>query len=506
MTNKSHDSVEFLSAQVLAQLAIGVLLIDADGRILWANERQQSISGSGAEALKGKSVFEQGPFSQLGLARVVRQVLTDRQPHFHFINHRGNFCRAEILPLQAGDQFTGAAVLFYDRDGEGHPGFTTARSAAAPPSSDSTYLEFEFAEQRALLFLLSHALNTLPYPVGVIDASAHLIYANTAFQNQFGDNDQVLGHSLADLLPNDARGQIEESIASCFHAGSACGRVPLSGLPAEYLFSKLDDRTGISAAAFVLVGGAAGSGSIDGEVFAAKFESLCSFTGRLVHDLRNPLTALICQLDFLRNEDLYEKGGVHKFQKGIDLIQQQVQGIDAVLEQIEPFGSGGMEEFTEALPADILLNARVVAELQRPHNNIHIEADFAEDLPPMTCEPIRLQKSLVEILLNALEAAGENGHVNLACRFDGAENGYQISIRDDGPGIPEEIRHRIFDPYFTTKKKPGSGLGLTIAYANIARQGGQIQVRTAQPHGTEVIVRLPREPKRARGKKTAGRN
>ncbi len=492
--------LEMLSTQVLMQLAIGVILTDETGRILWCNGRQQWISGHKPSELTGKPFNAIKVFNELGLARIVYQVLTTGEPHYHFLTHQGLFCRTEVLPLRVQQRLRGAAILFYDREGEGLEKLERLKAKGLFSLSDRSlkpedYLAFETGAQRALLFMLTQALDALPFPVIIFDRSLQILYNNTHFMIHHQGNDAAVGRSILEFIPQEAQEHFSHFIQNFLHhpvkkSDEKHDNV-LTIQQSMYFLSRVDVRTGLDAVVMVIVPHRFMDSREKRDAFSDKFETLCQFTGRLVHDIRNPLTALMCELDELRNEDLYEKGGIHRFQKAIDLIQEQVYHLDGILNNIEGFGASVGDGRSECSLSEILLNARVVAELQRPFKNVHVQTDIDENMPPLMCEPLSLQKAIFEILLNGLEAAGEKGCVRLSARFIEKQNVYEIRIMDDGPGIPEPIIHRIFDPFFTTKKRPGAGLGLTHAYAAVRQHGGIIHVQTQSQKGTEMIIQLP---------------
>lgn len=103
-----------------------------------------------------------------------------------------------------------------------------------------------------------------------------------------------------------------------------------------------------------------------------------------------------------------------------------------------------------------------------------------------------LNQVFMNILTNAQQAIEGEGHIVVSTRPDGEM--VRVSIRDDGPGIPDEIKGRIFDPFFTTKEPGlGTGLGLSISYGIIHRLGGTIECRSSPGEGTEFIVSFPRQ-------------
>lgn len=103
-----------------------------------------------------------------------------------------------------------------------------------------------------------------------------------------------------------------------------------------------------------------------------------------------------------------------------------------------------------------------------------------------------LNQVFMNILTNAQQAIEGEGHILVTTRLEGEI--VRVSIRDDGPGIPDEIKGRIFDPFFTTKEPGlGTGLGLSISYGIIHRLGGTIECHSSPGEGTEFIVSFPRQ-------------
>src|SRR5690606_15752784 len=116
------------------------------------------------------------------------------------------------------------------------------------------------------------------------------------------------------------------------------------------------------------------------------------------------------------------------------------------------------------------------------------------DLPEVECAASQINQVLLNILTNAAQAIDEFGEITVATRVQDEQ--VEISIRDNGCGMPESVRARIFDPFYTTKPVgQGTGLGLSISYQIIEQHGGAIEVSSTPGAGTEFILRLPlRQP------------
>lgn len=125
-------------------------------------------------------------------------------------------------------------------------------------------------------------------------------------------------------------------------------------------------------------------------------------------------------------------------------------------------------------------------------NNIHIHRLCAGPLSPVYIEEIQLQEVFINLIQNAIQAVAsrKKGNVWIDCSQDGKK--VVVSIRDDGPGISDDVRDRLFDPFVTTKPMgQGTGLGLSICYGIVKRYDGEIRVYSEEEQGATFEVILP---------------
>src|SRR5262249_35255372 len=120
-----------------------------------------------------------------------------------------------------------------------------------------------------------------------------------------------------------------------------------------------------------------------------------------------------------------------------------------------------------------LTHARSQDELGRHDARIVIETEIGS-VPPVLAAPSALRDALVNVVVNAVEAMPEGGRLVLSTRARPA--GVELVVEDTGPGIPDALRRRVFDPFFTTRAPRHMGLGLTVTDAVIARAGGHIEI------------------------------
>ena len=126
---------------------------------------------------------------------------------------------------------------------------------------------------------------------------------------------------------------------------------------------------------------------------------------------------------------------------------------------------------------------------------IEVVRDKPESLPRVKGDPLLLQQALLNIVLNAEQAVGHDGRIEMSMKLFEDPPRILINIRDTGPGLPTDVLPRIFEPFYTTKDVgKGTGLGLAITYGIIQEHGGQISAANHPDGGAVFTVQLPVEP------------
>jgi two-component system NtrC family sensor kinase len=129
-------------------------------------------------------------------------------------------------------------------------------------------------------------------------------------------------------------------------------------------------------------------------------------------------------------------------------------------------------------------------EKQMKEANIRVETYFEEDLPEIIASTNQMRQVLLNIFKNAKEAMIKGG--TLMVRTEKENDEVCIHVQDTGVGIPEPIRNKIFEAFFTTKQKvKGVGLGLSVCYGIVKDHGGEIRVESEEGKGTTFIISLP---------------
>lgn len=250
-------------------------------------------------------------------------------------------------------------------------------------------------------------------------------------------------------------------------------------------------------------------------VVQGKLASLGQLTAGIAHELRNPLNfiknfsevskELLVELDQSRDEPEQYQQVYGELMQSVTKIHEHGNRADSIVSGMMLHARSSSEERQSADVNTLLGYVLDLTEHSTKAMQIAMkpvfETHFDAELPPVDVVPQDLSQVFLNIINNAIDAIGER------CR-SGGEEGYTprisittavknrsvvIRLRDNGSGIPEQVRQRIFEPFFTTKDAgKGTGLGLSISYDIIVQKyGGRMDVESEQNAYTEFIITLP---------------
>ncbi len=228
-----------------------------------------------------------------------------------------------------------------------------------------------------------------------------------------------------------------------------------------------------------------------------KLESIRILAGGIAHDFNNVLTSLIGNIS-LAQMDLNNKEQVKIWLEHADKAAMKAKEL---ANKLLTFSRGGNPVKSLIDVDDLLKNSCEMAKLSP---NVEINYSVSKDNMFVKADETHIRQAICNILLNSDEAMPKGGKINIWAEkiFLKTNNPYQlktgnyirIAIRDNGPGIPESMLDKIFDPYFSTKNMgavKGMGLGLSIAHSMIKKHGGNITVESKLGKGTSFYIYLP---------------
>ncbi|NCD24707.1 MAG: two-component sensor histidine kinase [Deltaproteobacteria bacterium] len=234
-------------------------------------------------------------------------------------------------------------------------------------------------------------------------------------------------------------------------------------------------------------------GAIHQMEHSQKLSSIGRLAAGVAHEINNPLAIINEKTGLMRDllnlhADFPDKA---RFEKQIDAILRSVDRCKSITHRMLGFAKR-MDVKIEALDVNtVLIETLGFLEREAQYRNVEVRTELAENLPMIPSDHGQIQQVFLNILNNALAAVNDGGRIVLSSRdMDG---GYiAVSVEDNGCGMSEETRKHMFEPFFSTKKEKGTGLGMSITYGIIKRLGGEIEVTSKLNEGTTITILLPK--------------
>ncbi|WP_419806260.1 ATP-binding protein [Terriglobus sp.] len=351
---------------------------------------------------------------------------------------------------------------------------------------------------------LETMLQTIPNGVVMLDPERRIQLANRAFSEMLdpGGQRSFVGEALRDVLPADNVEQVERLLQRSHRMSSASAememRAPAGTLNIAVTTALLEpggpaERTAIG---YVIV--------IENatELLRAQKQSAWKEVARRVaHEIKNPLTPISLSAEQIRRHigriadllsaNALESPSVATIQRSSEVISGSVESMRSLVDQFS-----SLAEFPHARPRPADLNTIVentLAMFAGRLQGIAVTSELGTSLPLVLADPEALKRALSNLVDNAAEAMNQSlfREIRIGTAISRtAENMVELIVADTGPGVTDEMRERLFLPYFSTKQR-GSGLGLTIAAKIVADHRGTIRVEKNQPSGARFVIEVP---------------
>jgi two-component system nitrogen regulation sensor histidine kinase GlnL len=218
----------------------------------------------------------------------------------------------------------------------------------------------------------------------------------------------------------------------------------------------------------------------------------------LAHEIRNPLGAIRGAVQLMRRE----MGEDARFREHTDVLLKEVDRVNRIIETLLDISRPVALRSVPLNVHQLLERVALLAEEMAGQRGVQIVRRYDPSLPPILADEDRIVQVFHNLVRNAVDAMPSGGRLTLVTRLSmnplfakvdlglGQRSMAEISVRDEGHGIPEAARPRLFTPFFTTKDK-GLGLGLALCHRIIEEHRGAIQIESEPGRGTAVSCFLP---------------
>jgi signal transduction histidine kinase len=216
----------------------------------------------------------------------------------------------------------------------------------------------------------------------------------------------------------------------------------------------------------------------------ARLAALGQMAATVAHEVKNPLSAIKSIAQVLR-----EDKNLHEYERDLGLIVGETDRLNNSVTQLLSFARNAPETINPANVDDLIRDLLDLfkAQAERIHVTLRVETTTRVEVSGVVASAIR--DALSNLLLNALQATPAGGRVTIDARVEHDE--LHITVSDTGSGIVQEVKERIWEPFFTTRQR-GTGLGLAIVRKRIEEVGGTTSLaRQEADDGTRFELRLP---------------
>jgi len=222
------------------------------------------------------------------------------------------------------------------------------------------------------------------------------------------------------------------------------------------------------------------------ERLASVDERRRAFLADASHELRTPLSIISGQLEEIE-AGLYPADAEH-----LAPIHQQLKTLDKLIDDMRTVAlaeSGALSLNVQPTDLGVAIDHSVAAfQPEASAAGVTLTADYPRGLPKANADELRVGQVLANLISNAIRHTAAGGHVSVSAK---AGTQIEVSVRDEGQGIPRDLLPRVFDRFAKEPGSAGSGLGLAICRDLVEAHGGQISIENVEPHGTLVRFTLP---------------
>jgi signal transduction histidine kinase len=368
-------------------------------------------------------------------------------------------------------------------------GASAAQCLSATPPDSARLKSLMVADALEGAFLLDQSLFVLADATGPSGQRVDLLRIDPERVSRAfaGEGNTALGYTLGELqvaaayFPvKDARGEITSVLT--LEAGQAFTNARHSLLQALLMGCALSVLVALALAALAAGWGRSEQQRQQAAAEAARGETIREMAAIAAHEIRNPLGVIRGSIELMRERarDVLAP----RDHEALTDVLGEVERLRRLTQDFLDFSADVPLQPVDVDVADVLQDA--VRSTQITFPDIRIVTSI-EALSPISADPARIRQVFENILTNAAQAQG-TGQIDVGTRQ--LQSAVSVIVRDRGPGIPPELRDRIFDPLVTSKAR-GTGLGLALSRRIVERHGGRLRLVETSAQGATFEVQLP---------------
>ena len=297
---------------------------------------------------------------------------------------------------------------------------------------------------------------------------------------------EMLGRQPEEIFSRES--VLGRKILDAFASREAVGQEDIEDAQGRHIQISLDfiEEHGERIGALLTLRDAESVHRIENEIeLSRRLSAIGRLTSGVAHEVKNPINAIVVHLEVLRQK---MKEIDPDTRRHVDVISSEIQRLDRVVQTLVDFTRPVELRLNDLDMRKLVEDVVSLASPAAERHHVLIEREASPDALPVRIDTDLVKQALLNIVLNGVQAMPDGGTLRLTVKRDG--DSALISIRDQGAGIPENIRDKIFNLYFTTKTG-GSGIGLAMAYRVVQMHHGSVEFTSIIDHGTTFYLRFP---------------
>jgi PAS domain S-box-containing protein len=450
----------------LSEAAFEGIAVTHEGRLLDANEQLPRLLGYSLDEMIGLSVQDLvAPESREEVSR--RAAERSVEPYEHAALRKDG----TRVPVEVRGQFF--------RQGDRVLRVTSIR--------DVTHRKHLEAELRAAAREWNECFDAMPMGLVVADREGRIERANRRLLEMSGAAAfrDLIGRTLVDVGPHEPWPTLMRCAMSAGGAVSAEVGDALTGTAWRVAWSDFPRQPGEPRSTILVVRDVTEEMQLRDELRRQEtLAAMGSLVAGVAHEVRTPLFSISAALD------AFEGGSPDELEEGGRLLRAQVKRLGNLMSDLLDYGKPPELHLERGGVGDIVERALRTCGASAAEAGVVLTTDIPAVLPTVPRDARRIEQAFENLVANAIQHSPRGGRVRVVVEGARAGDGLECRVEDDGPGIPESARPRLFEPVFT-KRKGGTGLGLPIVQRIVESHGGRVSAANRAAGGAVFTFTLP---------------